>query len=414
MNLINIEHWVLANGAKIFFIRRPELPMLEISVNFYAGSVYDGEKYGVSHLTNIMLPQGTLDFNANELAENFKKVGAHCNVNSDRDMATLYLQTLTEKKYLQPALNIFYNLLQSPAFQKNEFLRLQKLVISAILQQNHMPNMIARNAFFTGIYPHHPYQHSVLGTIETVSSLSINDLKQFYKTYYSASNTVITLVGDINLKQAEKISHQLTDGLTKKKVIHTVPLASPLKKKIEQRIHFPSTQTHILMGQVCVNYQDPQYFPIFLGNFILGGTPLTSRLFKAVRGEHGLVYNIISGLSILAGRGPFFINLQTQQTETEKALAITNNVFHRFLKNGITKSELNHVKRKLINSFPLSLAQNADVSNQLLKIAFYDLPLNYLDEYCDRINTVTSKQVHESFVQTFDLDHLTTILVGKL
>lgn len=411
--LINIEHWISDNDTKVYFIRRTELPMLEISVNFYAGSVYDGEKYGISHLTNSMLSQGTQSFTANELASNFKKVGANFSVNSDRDMATLYLRTLTEKKYLQPALHNFSNALHSPAFPSHELSRLQKLVVNAILQQRQMPNILARNAFLSAIYPEHPYRHSVLGTIEAASALSVNDLKMFFKTYYHGANAVITLVGDINLKQAEKIAHQLTRGLGKKTLITPIPLAARVKKKIEKRIHFPSSQTHIVIGQVGVNYQDPQEFPIFMGNFILGGTPLTSRLFKAVRGEHGLVYNIYSGFSIMLGRGPFFISLQTQRAETEKALTITKQVFGKFLKKGITTSELNHVKRKLINSFPLTLAQNTDISNHLLRIAFYNLPLNYLDDYCEHINSVTRKQIHEAYVETFDLDYLTTILVGE-
>lgn len=410
--LLNIQHWKTKNDVKVYFVQRRELPMVDIEVIFTAGSAYDENKYGVSQLTNCLLNQGTKNFNADELANKFEDLGVEFNVTSDRDLAKIGLRSLKDSKYLQPALQIISEeILNSPNFNGNAFLRMQKLVLSAIEHQKQVPEAVAKNAFYTHVYHDHPYSHSVLGTTESVQRLTIEDVRDFFNKYYLSQNATINIVGCIDRKGAESIAEKLVQNLRSGKAAGDILPATMANKMIE-KIYFPSEQTHILIGQVGIRYDHPDYLPILIGNDILGGSALTSRLFHIVREKNGLAYSVFSALSSMNAGGQFVIILQTRKSETTQALKITHKVLDEFIKKGPTQKELLGIKNKIINGFPLVYAQNYDILQILGKISSFRLPLNYLDGYCDRINAVTIKQIRDAFAQHFPINKMVTLMIG--
>jgi zinc protease len=410
--VLHIQHWQTPNGTPVYFVHTPELPMVEINVVFAAGSSRDGNKPGVAQFTNEMLNQGAKNLTADQIAEGLDKVGAQYNDTVNRDMGIVTLQSLTNPKYLNPALDIFANILTSPTFPQDGFLRTQKQILSAIDQQQQTPDTVAKKEFYITLYGDHPYAHPILGTKQTVTALTASDLTEFYKKYYVAKNALIAIVGAVDRHQAADIANRITNTLAKGEAAPTLPMVPAVTGARLQRVPFPSQQTNILVGQVGINFNDPNYFPLMVENYYLGGAPLTSLLFNEIREKRGLAYNVASTFMPLQARGPFVIMMQTRNDEADQSLKVTEQTLQKFSQNGMTENDLAITKNKIINSFPLTLAGNDAISNNLMTIGFYRLPLDYLDTYRDKVRAVTLTTAKNAFQRHVPLDKLVTVMVG--
>jgi zinc protease len=167
------------------------------------------------------------------------------------------------------------------------------------------------------------------------------------------------------------------------------------------------------MGQVGITPTDPDYFPLLVGNYTLGGGGMVSRLFHEVREQKGLVYGIHSGFSPLLARGTFALKLQTRNEEAKNAIAITRDVVEKFIQEGPTENELSAAQKNIIGGFPLDLASNSSILGQLGRIGFYQLPLDYLDTYRDKVAAVTQAQIRAAFQKHVQIDQFVTVQVGQ-
>jgi zinc protease len=410
--VLNIQTWHTANGAKVLFVATKTLPMLDIKVAFHAGSSEDGKRFGVAQFTNAMLSEGTKTLTADQIATNFDKVGAQFGTNVGRDMANVSLRSLTKAKYLTPALKTFAAVLMEPAFKAKAFKRVQQQTLSTIKQQQQDPTSIASNNFYATIYGTSPYGHPVVGSAQTVQALQQKDLQNFYAKYYVARNAVISIVGDVSLKQAQAIATQITKNLPEGKAAKSISI-EPSPQTAIKHIDFPAAQTTALIGQIGINWQDPDLFPLLVGNFILGQSPLTSKLFQEVRNKRGLAYSVSSGFTMLQNNGPFVIFLQTRTEQAKHAIQVSKDTLQNFIDKGPTTKELAAAKKSIVGRFPLKFASNSQISAILTTIGFYNLPDNYLDTYRNKISAVTTKQIQTAFTQQLNLQKMTVVTVGQ-
>lgn len=411
--LLNIQHWQTQNGAKVFFVKASELPMLDVAVVFAAGSAYDHEKYGLSALTNSLIGQGTKTLDANQIAAKFNDVGAQFSTNSGRVMGTVQLRTLTRSAYLDPALKTFADVLSHPAFRNKAIKRVKNQTIADISYGEEQAGTIAGKTFSQIVYRNTPYAHSPIGSKESVKQISVGQLQRFYKKYYVAKNADVVLVGDVSTHQAHKIAAQLVSGLPAGEVAASLKSVHNLASGVKKHVKFPSRQTSIVVGQVGISRKNPDYFPLIVGNYIFGGAALTSILFKQLREQRGLTYSVYSGFSPAPYRGTFTIRLKTRSDQTAKALRVLHHSLKEFIEQGPTVQQLQAAKESLIGRFPLSFAKNSSILSMVVNIAFYHRPLNFLDSYQSKISEVTSGQVMKAFRQNIHLDRMAVVTVGK-
>ncbi|KPJ67689.1 MAG: hypothetical protein AMJ43_03375 [Coxiella sp. DG_40] len=409
---IYIQHWVTTNGAQVLFVETHTLPMLDIQIAFNAGSARDNEQYGLAQFTNAMLEEGTKTLTADQIADAFDKVGAEFNASVNKDMAVVSLRSLTHKNLLNSALSTFAEVLTQPAFPEHAFQRVQKQILSAIAVQQQQPLVVANNAFWKELYGNLPYGHSVLGTSQSVQVLSPRDLQTFYQNYYVAKNAVITMVGNVTMEEAKAIVERVVAKLPSGEKAAKLPVISVSNSAKTKHINFPSMQTNVLIGQIGIARDDQDYFPLLVGNFILGQSPLTSELFKEVRNKRGLAYSIGSGFATLQTQGPFYIVLQTRTDEAEQAIKVVKETLAKFVEHGPTEKQLDAAKQSIIGQFPLQLANNDKILSVLTLIGFYHLSLDYLDTYCSKISAVTWEQIRDAFERHIQLKKLVTVTVG--
>lgn len=235
----------------------------------------------------------------------------------------------------------------------------------------------------------------------------------FNKRYYVAKNAILVMVGAINGETAHQLAEQLTQELPEGQPAPPIPKAIQLTQAETINISFPSSQTVIRLGQLGIDHHDSNYFPLIVGNYILGGGALVSRLAIEVREKQGLTYGVDSQLVPMSGKGPFLISLSTKNKQTKDVLDIIQNELRTYIDKGPTDEEMNAAKQYLTGSFPLSLSGNRSIANILLRMTFYHLPEDFLDTYLARINAVSREQVKQAFKQQVNPDKLLLVTVGK-
>lgn len=407
------EHWQTANGARVVFYKAMEVPMLDINLAFAAGSAYDGSHFGISALTTQLLSQGTEQLNATQIAEQFADTGAQFNESISRDMVALQLKTLTSDEALKQSVETFAAIINKPAFRQEAFTRQKNQQLAAIAQMQESPNEVANLVFFNKLYQQHPYAHSVKGSIESVKAIKPYQVREFYKRFFVAKNAVIVMVGAIDSDKAHFLAEQLTHNLPQGKEAPPVPKATPLTAGENININFPSSQTMLRIGQVGIDHSVPDYFPLMMGNYILGGGALVSRLSHEVREKRGLTYGVDSQLMPMPGNGSFLISLSTQNKQASTALKVTEETLAGILANGPDEEELQAAKQYMIGSFPLSLASNSNIAGMLLRISFYHLPDDYLDTYTARISAVSVDDIKKAFKNLIHPDKMLYVSVGS-
>jgi len=192
----------------------------------------------------------------------------------------------------------------------------------------------------------------------------------------------------------------------------SLPPVSALAAGSTRIIAHPASQSHILIGAPGMRRDDPDYFPLYVGNYVLGGGGFVSRITEEVRNKRGLAYSAYSYFSPLEQRGPFLIGLQTKREQAQEALSVVQKTLRRFLASGPTEEELKAAKQNIIGSFPLRIDSNRKILEYLALIGFYRLPLTYLEDFGRHVDRVTVADIKSAFARRIDPDKMVTVVVG--
>lgn len=407
-----IEHWQTANGARVYFVPAPELPMLDVQVVFNAGAARDGELPGLAQFTHTLLEKGAGDLSADDIAQQLEGVGARLSGDSLRDMATVGLRSLIEPKYLQPALSVFAKVIAEPSFQRADIDRERERMLVALQYAQQQPSQVADKAFYAALYGKHPYASPPEGTPESLKAIDAKAMRDFHSRYYVARNAVVALVGAVSRAEAERIAEQVVQALPAGEPAAALPPVADLTAASEQRIEHPSSQTHIQIGQPGMRRNDPDYFALYVGNYVLGGGGLVSRLSHEIREQRGLAYSVYSVFMPMAERGPFEIGLQTRNDQADAALQVVRETLAKYVAEGPTAAELDAAKKNITGGMPLRIDSNRKILEYLAVIGFYNLPLDYLDTFNANIDALTLEQVKDALRRRLQPERMLTIRVG--
>lgn len=408
---LKIQQWTTKAGSKVLFVEAHELPMYDVQLTFAAGSSHDGDKYGVALLTNAMLNEGVKGMDVTEIAKTFDGVGANFGNGAYRDMAIISLRSLVDPAKSKTALDLLEKILNEPTFPEQSFERIKNQLLTGFEIQEKTPGKILSKDFYNKLYGTHPYAHSSDGTPDSIKAMTIEDIKAFYHKAYTAKNAVIAIVGDLSTEQAKKIADELSNALPKGEAL--APVNAPQTPKAgHYHTEFSSQQMHIILGELGVTRADPDYPALYVGNQILGGGSLNSRLMTEVRERRGLTYGVYSSFINMQVPGPFSIGLQTRAEMTEGTLALIKQLVRDYLASGPTQQELDDAKQEIMGSFPLTNASNGSIVGQLGAVGFYNLPLDYLDTFMANIQSLTTEQVKEAMNKHIKVDDFIIITVG--
>lgn len=408
---VKIQSWQTSQGTKVLFVHTDQLPMVDIEMTFDAGSARDGKHFGLASFTAGMIGSATSKMTEKEISLSFNEVGSQFSTRVRKDRASLSLRSLTRPEILSQSLNTFAKVVADPVFKKDILEREKNRLKVAITQRQTNPGLIASQTMWQKLYGEHPYAHPVTGTLASVEKFSVKKLQDFYNQYFVASNAQVAIVGNVDLAQAKKIAEQLIEGLDKGGVPKSLPVPQPLKQALEVDVDFNSTQTHYFLSQIGVARGGEDYPALFVGNHLLGGGGFSSLLMSEVRKERGLVYSIYSYFAPMKVAGPFIIGLSTKNASADEADKVVREVLADFME-GFSDEQFQLIKDNLIGGFPLRMDSNSKILGYISMIGFYDLPLDYLEWFPNKIAGLTKQDVLDVWQETIQPNKMLRVKVG--
>ena len=408
---VKIVHWQTSSGSDVYFVENHDLPMMDMSVVFPAGSARDTKATsGVAGVTRYMMTLGAAGMNEEVITNKFADIGAVLGGELDVDKAGFKLRTLTSER--EKALETFKAILHKPDFPEAVLTREKTRIISGLKEAETQPESIASKAYMKALYGEHPYSLDESGEVDTINAMKIDDLKAFYNQFYTAKSATVAMIGDLTETQARDIAEAVTKDLPQGPAIGKLaPVVIPTAANTKSIAH-PASQAHILLGYPGIKRGDADYFPLYVGNYVLGGGGFVSRLTEEVREKRGLVYSVYSYFMPMAELGPFQIGLQTKKEQAEDARKVVNETVAKFIQNGVTEKELKGAKDNITGGFPMRLDSNGKILDYLSMIGFYKLPLTYLDDFNKDVNKVTTKQIKEAFQRRIKPQDFVSVTVG--
>jgi zinc protease len=409
---VKIQHWISSQGVSIYYANAPGIPMVDVQVVFDAGSARDGKQYGLAAMTSSLLDRGAGNLSADQISQQLEGVGAILSASASSDMASVSFRSLSDTDILDTVIATANTIISKPNFSRNDFNREKKRTLAGLKHQLEQPDSVAQKLYDASMYRDHPYAHPASGTLKSISALTRNDLRRFHKNYYVTSNALVVIVGDVSQEQAESIANGLLSGLKKGQKPAPIPDVTEQQTGETIRKIFPSQQTHVLAGMPVVTRHDPDYFTLYVGNHILGGAGLVSRISQEVREKRGLAYSAYSHFIPSMRKGPFTMGFQTRNDQANEALKVLNTTLEEFRQNGPTEEEMDSAKKNITGGFVLRIDSNSKLSGYIAMIAFYGLNLDYLDVFNSKIEAINSAMIKDAFQRRLDPTKFTTVLVG--
>ena len=413
-----IQHWVNRDGVLIYLVEAKTIPMVDVQVDWPIGSAGDPQsKIGLASLTAALIDKGAV---ANKkvlteaaIADKLADLGAVLSFNAGTERSSMRMRSLSDAKRINELVSLTAQILNEPLFDSKVLSREKDRTIMAIKEAQIKPEVILSKEFDRQIYGSHPYGLSA--SVATVQSITQKDVKDFYFNRYSKKGVKVSIVGDIDKASADQLVEKVLAGFPKEaKITQSVPEVSLFQPNSSKVIKIPhaAQQAHISMGMPTIARKNSDYFPMLVGNYILGGGGFVSRLVKEVREKRGLAYSVYSYVSPGRQIGPYVAGMQTQQSQADLAVDVMKKTISEFIEHGPTDEEMNAAKDNLINGFPLRIDSNRKILDNVASIAWNDLPLDTLDTWRDQLKAVTKEQVKKAFKTHLDMNRMVTVVVG--
>ncbi|HSV83965.1 MAG TPA: pitrilysin family protein [Ramlibacter sp.] len=413
-----IQQWKQTSGAGVWFVETHTLPIVDVQVDFDAGGRRDpADKAGLASVTADMTAKGIEARNGqpaldeNQLGEAWADLGAGFGSNAGADRMSFTLRSLAYPDLLAKAVALGARQLGEPAFPEPVWLRERQRMSAAIREANTRPATVASRAFFAAVYGGHPYGYDT--TEDTLARISVQDMRTHYQLVQPC-RAKVSIVGDLTRAQADQIATTLLSRLPAGNCTPPPPVAEvpALVAAAERNVPFASAQAHVLIGQPGYPRADPDYFPLLVGNYTLGGGGFVSRLSTEVREKRGLSYSVYSYFNPGLHAGAFTLGLQTRPDQALQAVQVSREVLRRFVADGPSEAELKAAKDFMIGGFALRIDSNSKLLDNVANIAWHNLPLDYLDTWTRQVEKVTAADIKAAFARKLQPDRMVTVVVG--
>src|SRR5450830_724281 len=378
-----IQHWTQPSGARVALVESPAIPMLDVQIDFDAGSRRDpARQAGLASVSALMSARGVqahgtapaLDENA--LSEAWADLGASFGGSASSDRLTFGLRTLTEPDLLDRAVALAARQLAEPALPEAVWRRERERLVASLKEEDTRPGTQAGKAFARAVYGDHPYGYEM--SAATLATIQVSDLRSYLKRSVRACDARVSLVGAVSREQADALVTRLLALLPAGpcQPQAAVPEVAPLTQAETLGLPFDSAQAHLFIGQPGIRRADPDYF---------------------APGVHA---------------GAFTIGLQTRPDQAAEAVKVAREVLSRYVADGPTEAELKAAKDNLVGGFALRIDSNKKLLDNVANMALHGLPWDYLDTWTQQVEKVSVQDIRAAFQRHLQPDRLVTVTVG--
>jgi zinc protease len=410
-NLPQTNEFTMENGLRVISIQKDKLPLVRLNLMINAGSKNDPEnKKGLAYLTSLVMDEGADGLNALQLSDEFDMLGSSFSISTDNDLINLSLQSLTEN--FDRSMELFSKVLLRPSFNADDFLREKKKLITRIMQSKDEPEFLADQIFDMVVLGKlNNYSFPVSGYEETVESIKVDDIKNYYQNYFFPSNASLIVVGNISKNNLVILVNKYFSDWenTQQKISFSATSNNP-DKKIYLYHKEGSVQTEIRVGHLSDGRNQKDFFQRYILNTILGGQ-FTSRINLNLRERNGYTYGATS-------RFQYFKDAAFFEVSTSVGIENTANALKEILfeldniHNGVSDTEIDFAKSSITKKFPLNFETYRQITSGIAGKILYGLPDNYFENYIQNVNAVLKSEVNEAAKKFILNDKLTIVLVG--
>jgi zinc protease len=418
--ILPIEKLATHKGAKAYLVETKALPMVDIEVSIDAGDRYDPpSKIGLADMTADLMNYGARGdeglLSEAQIADEIADLGANIGLSVSGERAILRIRTLSRKDLRDRAVQLAAIMLSAPTYDTNILAREKQRTITSLLEAETKPEYVLERRFKKMVYGDYPLANTP--SVQSVGAITAEDLKQFHRRFYRGDRMIVSIVGDVDQAQANEIVQTLLKKIPQSgPAIAALPElqrspVEPLSQR-EVQIPFDSQQAHIAMGMTAVARNNPDYFPLLVGNYVLGGGGFVSRLMSEVREKRGLAYSVFSYFAPGKDTGIFQAGLQTKGDQGSLALEVMSDTIAKFIADGPTVSELAAAKANLMNGYPLRIDNNRKLLDNVSSIVWNDLPLDTMETWTKQIEAVSLEQVTAAFQKYLAMDRMKIVVLG--
>ena len=398
------------NGVAVLSERLPSVRSTAVGIWVKSASVHEQRaKMGVSHLLEHMVFKGTERRSAREIATALEVRGGSLDAFTSRDYTSFQARVLDED--LPRALDVLTDLVRHPVLLQSDLDLERKVVLEEISTVDDTPDDLVFELHAQAMWPEHPYGFSILGTRDTVSDLTAEDLRALHTQAYHPAQVVVAAAGSIDHEVLLKLLTKLgwfSDAGGDPPVESPAP---PLAVAGSTRVERGSAQAHIVMGTDTFRYSDPRRYALVLINAVLGHG-MSSRLFQRVREELGLAYSVYAYQSLYQSGGMTGIYVGTHPSTAQRAVDVIQEELATVAREGLDANTLAEAKQQIKGQITLSLESPGARMNRLATVAVYGEPYRTIDDVLMEIDRVPHDQVAEVGAEFFVPDRQTVVWLG--
>lgn len=411
--LPEIQSFRLSNGLKVKFIQYRQLPIVQLQFVFYAGSAHDPQnKAGLVNLIMRLLDAGTKNRTIFEIADELEFLGARFSANTSYDGS--FVSLLTLKKHLEKSLELTSDILQNSIFPDSEFNRVKDEVLTSLIQQKDRADVTANKVFSKIVYnDQHPYAKPIDGTESSVKNISVSDLREFYKKYFSPENAVLIVVGDTKSKELKALLEKYFSSWKSSK--HKLPDIPKVNVDYNPGLFIVdkpnAPQSQIRVGCIGVDRNNPDYYALEVMNMILGGN-FNSRINWNLREQKGYTYGARSSFMYRKQLGAFNAGGGFKSSVTDSCIIELLYEIQRMRDTDVSVDELKFAKNSIILSFPRNFETPAQIASQVATLELYNLPDNYFNNYISKIEKMKIEDVRRVSKKYLNPEKMSIVVVG--
>ncbi len=384
---------VLDNGLRTYIGEDHSLPLVSVTAYFRSGTLNEpADKLGLGTLTaNLLKSGGTEEIPSDTLEELIERLAIDISFAQGESQLKMTASFLSE--YTDTALFILEQMLFHPTFEEHKIERERSFLLEAVKHRFDNPDPILSAAYDKNMYP--AEQNSRLATLETVRSITREDLSSWARRAVQTSSTVIAVSGDIDRKDiAERLNKMFPKAEKERPAEKAFPAPAPRTEPVNLIVHKPISQAYVRMGLPFIRRPHPDYYPMSALNIILGGSGFTSRLGTTVRSDAGLTYHIYSSAgSNYTYPSTFYVHFFTKKKTINQAIALSLQEIRKIVKEGVTDEELENAKQMLINGLPSMFRSVDDIVDTYAWNEYYGREQDHYKVYPDKVRALTKEDL---------------------
>ncbi len=408
---VEIQEVTSPGGVAFWLVEEPAIPIVSVDISFAGGARLDpADRTGLARMTMALLDEGAGELDSVAFVKERDRLAARYGFSAGRDTVEVSATMLAEEA--GPSAALLATALTEPRFDADAVERIRGQILSGLAADETSPRTVASRAWFARAFPDHPYGRPTDGVADTVRAITVEDLRDARTRLLTRANATVAVVGAIDPAAAGRLIDTILGGLDE-----GTPVVAPEEMGAPpagtEVISLPVPQSVAIFGQAGIAREDPDFFPAFVMNYILGGGGFSSRLMEEVRAKRGLAYGVYSYLSDLDAANLYLGSVQTANERVAESLEVIQAEWRRMAEEGVSAEELEAAKRYLTGAFALRFDSNAKIAGYLVFLQREGLGTEYLETRNPRIEAVTQDDIARVAARLLEPDALSVIVVGE-